>query len=252
MAKKYWDLPVSIMNYGDYYKRLYPKESKILRISYESCTLLGVNYSYFCKKKLMDFRKAAENRYTTKKYDSTRKISKAHIEDLKHILALSPSSINSQPWMFTFISNEETKNALADASFFNGPKIKDASHLVVFSVMDNLERFGRHVEENLAEGSVNYYKQFIQDQPAEVTINWLSQQVYISLGFFLAACAAMEIDSTPMEGIEPEKYKKILKIADQKVLFAVSIGYRDPEDANQPNVKGKSRLNLEKVVTVIE
>lgn len=200
----------------------------------------------------MDFRTAAENRYTTKKYDASRKISKGQIEDLKHILALTPSSINSQPWMFTFVSKEETKNALADASYFNGPKIKDASHLVVFSVVDNLERFGRHVEENLAEGSVNFYKQFVKEQPAEVTMNWLSQQVYLSLGFFLAACAAMEIDSTPMEGIEPEKYKDILNIDDQKVLFAVAIGYRDPDDANQPKLKGKSRLNLEKVVTVIE
>lgn len=200
----------------------------------------------------MDFRTFAEKRYTTKKYDTSRKISKGQIEDLKHILVLTPSSINSQPWMFTFVSKEETKNALADASYFNGPKIKDASHLVVFSVVDNLERFGRHVEENLAEGSVNFYKQFVKDQPAEITMNWLSQQVYLSLGFFLAACAAMEIDSTPMEGIEPEKYKEILKIDDQKVLFAVAIGYRDSEDTNQPSIKKKSRLRVEEIITSIE
>ncbi len=200
----------------------------------------------------MDFRKAAENRYTTKKYDTSRKISKGQIEDLKHILALTPSSINSQPWMFTFVSKEETKSALADASYFNGPKIKDASHLVVFSVVNDLERFGRHVEQNLAEGSVNFYKQFVKDQPAEKTINWLSQQVYLSLGFFLAACAAMEIDSTPMEGIEPEKYKEILKIDDQKILFAVAIGYRDSEDTNQPSIKKKSRLRIEEIIRTVE
>ncbi|HEA81069.1 MAG TPA: NAD(P)H-dependent oxidoreductase, partial [Maribacter sp.] len=141
----------------------------------------------------MDFRSIAEKRYTTKKFDASKKISKDQIEDLKHILKLSPSSINSQPWLFTFVSHNETKNALADASFFNAPKIKDASHLVVFSVQDNLEQFERHVEDNLAEGSVNFYKQFVKEQPAEKTINWLSQQVYITLGFFLAACAAMEI-----------------------------------------------------------
>ena len=89
----------------------------------------------------MDFRKIAEKRYTTKKYDASKKISEAHIEDLKHILKLSPSSINSQPWLFTFVSHKETKDALAEASFFNAPKINNASHLVVFSVQDNLEQF---------------------------------------------------------------------------------------------------------------
>lgn len=200
----------------------------------------------------MDFKSLAEQRYTTKMFDASRKISEAQIEELKHILKLSPSSINSQPWLFTFVSQKETKDALADASFFNAPKIKNASHLVVFSVMDDLDTFERHVEDNLAEGSVNYYKQFIKDQPAEKTINWLSQQVYIALGFFLAACATMKIDSTPMEGIEPEKYKDILKIEKYKVLFAVAIGYRDAEDSNQPSVKGKSRLDVEKVVDSID
>lgn len=200
----------------------------------------------------MDFRRIAENRYTTKKFDASKKISEAKIEDLKHILKLSPSSINSQPWLFTFVSHTETKDALADASFFNAPKIKNASHLVVFSVQDNLEQFERHVEENLAEGSVNYYKQFVKGQPNEKTINWLSHQVYITLGFFLAACAAMEIDSTPMEGIEPEKYKEILKIKDHKVLFSVAIGYRDADDSNQPSVNGKLRLTMDKVINSID
>ena len=62
----------------------------------------------------------------------------------------------------------------------------------------------------------------------------------------------MEIDSTPMEGIEPEKYKDILKIKDHKVLFSVAIGYRDIEDGNQPELVGKSRLSTEKVIQSID
>lgn len=200
----------------------------------------------------MDFKQFAENRYTTKKYDATRKISNSDIQDLKDILKLSPSSINSQPWLFTFVSNEQIKDDLAEASYFNASKIKDASHLVVFSVMDNLLEFERRVEENLNEGSVRFYKQFVKEQPKEKTVNWLTHQVYITLGFFLAACAAMEIDSTPMEGIEPEKYKDILKLKDHKVLFSVAIGYRDTLDGNQPNIVGKSRLPVETVIQTID
>lgn len=200
----------------------------------------------------MDFRSIAEKRYTTKKFDATKKISESQIEDLKHILKLSPSSINSQPWLFTFVSNEQVKNDLADASYSNASKIKDASHLVVFSVMDNLEEFEKRVEENLHEGSIKFYKQFVKTQPEDKTINWLSQQVYITLGFFLAACATMEIDSTPMEGIEPNKYKEILNIEDHKVLFSVALGHRHLEDDTQPNRIGKSRLAADTVIQSID
>ncbi|MEP2056970.1 NAD(P)H-dependent oxidoreductase [Maribacter litoralis] len=200
----------------------------------------------------MDFKQFAENRYTTKKYDTSRKISKEDIQDLKDILKLSPSSINSQPWLFTFVSNEKVKNELADASYSNASKIKDASHLVVFSVMDNLVEFEKRVEENLLEGSIRFYKQFVKPQPEEKTINWLSHQVYITLGFFLAACATMEIDSTPMEGIQPHRYKEILNIKDHKVLFSVALGYRHLEDDTQPNKIGKSRLATNTIIQSID
>ena len=48
-----------------------------------------------------------EQRYTTKKYDVSKKIENQKIEELKEILRLSPSSINSQPWKFTFVSDKE-------------------------------------------------------------------------------------------------------------------------------------------------
>lgn len=200
----------------------------------------------------MDFRSIAEERYTTKKYDATKKISDSQIEDLKHILKLSPSSINSQPWLFTFVSNKQIKDQLADASYSNASKIKDASHLVVFSVLDNLEEFEKRVEENLHESSIKFYKQVVKPQPEEKTINWLSQQVYITLGFFLAACATMKIDSTPMEGIEPKKYKEILKIENHKVLFSVALGHRHLEDDTQPSLVGKSRLGTDVVIQSID
>ena len=50
----------------------------------------------------------------------------------------------------------------------------------------------------------------------------------------LSACAAIGIDSTPMEGIEPEGYDAILNNEKYETLFAVAIGQRDEADANQP------------------
>lgn len=196
----------------------------------------------------MEFIELAKSRYTTKQYDANKKISNSDIEKLKEILQYSPSSINSQPWNFYFVSDENIKNRLAEASYFNEQKIKDASHLIVFSSIINIDLFEKQINNNLAKGAVGYYNQFIKPHSKEQIQAWLSNQVYLSLGFFLSACASMNIDSTPMEGIENNKYNSILKLENYNALFAVAIGYRNKEDANQPKLKAKERLSRESVI----
>ncbi|CEN34323.1 NAD(P)H-dependent oxidoreductase [Capnocytophaga cynodegmi] len=195
----------------------------------------------------MNFLDLAKNRYTTKIYQN-KKISEEKINDLKEILRLAPSSINSQPWRFIFVSDENKKQELAKVSFFNESKINNASHLVVFLGFDDLEKFESQIRKCLPEGQVNYYLQNVKPKGEEVTKKWLHRQVYISLGYFLSACASMGIDSTPMEGIQMEKYDEILQQDGYKTLFAVAIGYRDSNDSNQPDKNPKSRLPLEEVI----
>ncbi|SHJ20063.1 nitroreductase family protein [Flavobacterium terrae] len=197
----------------------------------------------------MDFLTLAQKRYTTKKYNADEKLSEDLINKLKSILQLSPSSINSQPWHFTFVSNPEIKEELANASYFNAPKVLDSSYTVVFSAIDDLDKFEKQIEANLPEGAVGYYKQFIKPLPEHEIKAWLQHQVYLSLGYFLSACASLGIDSTPMEGIEKDKYRQILKLEDYQPLFAVAIGKRDANDANQPELKPKSRLLVDQIIT---
>ncbi len=198
----------------------------------------------------MNFLDLAKNRYTTKTYRE-QKISAEQISELKEILRLSPSSIDSQPWRFTFVSDEKVKSQLAEASFFNEQKIKEASHLVVFRVVDNLNLFEEQITAILPEGAIAYYQQIVKPKGEEVVKNWLQKQVYISLGYFLSACAALEIDSTPMEGIDTQKYDELLPIDGYKTLFAVAIGYRSVEDKNQPHISPKTRLKAEEIINEI-
>ncbi|MDO4880811.1 MAG: NAD(P)H-dependent oxidoreductase [Capnocytophaga sp.] len=195
----------------------------------------------------MNFLELAKNRYTTKSY-RTEKISEAKIQELKEILRLAPSSINSQPWKFYFIDNQETKQKLAKVSFMNEERIQQASHLVVFSVINDIELFENQLPKYIHEGAVAFYKQNVKSHGEEAVKNWLARQVYISLGYFLTACATMGIDSTPMEGIDNQKYNEILGLKEYHTFFAVAIGYRNPEDSNQPLVQPKQRLPLEKII----
>lgn len=184
-------------------------------------------------------------------YNTQQKISDYEIEQLKEILRLSPSSINSQPWKFIIVSNDKTKNQLAEVSYFNEQKIKEASHLVVFCAINDIPTFENQINKNLPEGAVGYYNQFIKPLPEFEIKSWLKHQIYLSLGYFLSACASMKIDSTPMEGIKCDEYDQILNLKNYSTLFAVAIGYRDENDPNQPHIKSKSRLQMEEIVEVL-
>lgn len=199
----------------------------------------------------MSFLEIAKSRYTTKKYNPNLKISEEKLEQLKEILRLSPSSINSQPWKFYIVSDENIKRELACFSYFNEERINQASHLVVFSVIDEIEKFEEQIQQNLPQGAVDYYNTFVKPNSEAEIKSWLQHQVYLSLGFFLSACAHLGVDSTPMEGIQNEKYDEILQLDGYKSLFAVAIGYRDGEDANQPSRNPKSRLSIEDIIHTI-
>ncbi|MEM8524317.1 MAG: nitroreductase family protein, partial [Bacteroidota bacterium] len=164
---------------------------------------------------------------------------------------LSPSSINSQPWKFTFIQNEQTKKQLSEVSWLNTNKVLNCDTLVVFSRIDNISLFEKQISEELPEGAVNYFKEFIKPKSEEQIKAWFGHQLYLSLGIFLSACAEIGIDSTPMEGIEPENYNKILGLDNYHTMVAVAIGYRDEQDQNQPRKRPKSRRDLNKIIQSI-
>ena len=128
----------------------------------------------------MNFLELANSRYSTKNYDSSKKISKDKIEDLKKIIRLSPSSINSQPWRFVFVEDEAKKSELASVSLFNEEKVRDSSLLVVFYVADDLKVFEEQVKKNLPEMAVAYYENYVETLPESAIKTWLQSQEYLS------------------------------------------------------------------------
>lgn len=199
----------------------------------------------------MNFLNIAQSRYATKKYDPGKKIDDETIEKLKEIIRLSPSSINSQPWKFTFVSDEKVKSELAEFSYNNKHKVLDASHVVVFSVIKDVDSFENNKLTLLPEGATAYYNRMLKPRGDEQVMTWLISQVYLSLGFFLSATASLGIDSTPMEGIQAEAYDQVLENDDYMTLFAVAIGYRDEEDKNQPTHTPKFRLEQDQIIRSI-
>lgn len=199
----------------------------------------------------MNILELIEKRYTAKKYNTNKEIPKDKIEDLKQILRLTPSSINIQPWKFTFVQNLEMKAKLASVSMHNEEKINQAKLLVVFSVADDLDVFQKVVDTELPQARRDWYKQIKASTPEADLKIWLSKQVYIALGVGLTASIALGLDSTAMEGIESDKYSDILNMTAYKPLFAMAVGYGSEDDFNRIEVSPKSRRSLENVVETI-
>lgn len=200
----------------------------------------------------MSFLDLAKRRYATKKYDPAKKVSVEQIEELKEIIRLSPSSINSQPWKFTFVTDEVVKRELASKSYMNENSINDVGLLVVFSVMDDIEHFEQRNISILPElWRTAFYEPIVKSNGDVATKSWMENQVYLSLGYFLSACISMGLDATPMEGIDRSSYKEILAQDGFSPLFAVTVGYADKTDWAHPTVLPKSRFELDEVVQSI-
>ncbi len=194
--------------------------------------------------------KGLRARYATKKFDPKRKISAAVWDALEESLVLSPSSYGLQPWKFFVVDDPALRAKLKPASW-NQSQITDADRLVVFAARKDLgpadvERFIARlgaVRKTPVE-KLGDYKQMMlgsMSKPKEHLLAWASRQVYIALGTFLSAAAALGVDACPMEGFDPAKYDEILGLSEKGYTAVVlaAAGYRADDDgyATAPKVR---------------
>ena len=194
---------------------------------------------------MSNFIKNANWRYATKKFDTTKKISKQDLETLKEAIRLSASSFGLQPYRVLIIENPELRAKLQSAAWGQS-QIVDASQLIVFA---NITNFGeteidsylanitktRGLPADALKGYGDFMKSKIVALPEDVRNTWASKQTYLALGNLMNAASELKIDVTPMEGFEPAQVNEILglgKLGLNATLLA-TIGYRHEEDATQ-------------------
>ena len=193
----------------------------------------------------MDIIKLLQSRYTTKVYDPSFRLSEEQLATIKEVLRLSPSSINSQPWAFELIEDESLKSVLAEESCSNLERVKQASLLIVFYTYRDVETFIKEridTQETPAQAQT-YFHNYVASQGSEAIQAWQTHQIYIALGVLLTSLASMGLDSTPMEGIDVDKYDKILGREKYRPVLAVLVGRHAEDDFNHPSRKSKQRRN---------
>lgn len=170
----------------------------------------------------MDIVSVALQRYSTKAFDPSKKLTAEEADKIKTLLQYSPSSTNSQPWHFIVASTEEGKARVAKSAaanyVFNERKMLDASHVVVFCaktamddawlerVVDQEEADGRFATPE-AKAANDKGRRFFADMH-RVSLKddhqWMAKQVYLNVGNFLLGVAAMGLDAVPIEGFDAE------------------------------------------------
>lgn len=193
-------------------------------------------------------------RFATKQFDSEKKVSEEDLQKVLEAIRLTPTSFGLQPFHVYVVQNPETKAKLKEAGF-NQSQFEDASHVLVFCTATDLEDRvealvkkmtggSAEVEEKLSE-YIHMLRGFVSGMDELNAKAWADRQTYLALGFGLAACAELQIDSCPMEGFMNEHFDEILQLPENmKSVSVLSIGYRK-EDPLRP----KMRLEKEELFT---
>lgn len=201
-------------------------------------------------------------RYAAKAMNG-KKVPQEKIDNIIEAISLSPTSSGLQPFEVIVITNQELKEKIRPAAW-NQSVITDCSHLFVFAAWDTYtpDRINKmfdltnDIRGFKNEGWENYRQMLLANYPqrdAEVNFNHAAKQAYIAFSQAISAAAFQGLDSTPLEGFEPEVIDEILGLKEKGLRSCVMlpIGYRNESDDWLVNLK-KVRKSKEDLVTVID
>lgn len=217
----------------------------------------------------MSIVEAAKARYSTKAFDPTKTLTNEQIQELKDLVRMSASSVNSQPWHFILAGTKEGKARIAKATQdqygFNNAKVLNASHVFVFCTKTQIDnqyldallaqedkdgRFANpELKQTVAAGRkffVGLHNEELKDAP-----EWMEKQVYLNAGTLLLGASAIGVDAVPIEGFDKEILDKEFGLAQKglKSSVIVAVGYRSEDDFNAK--LPKSRWGESQVFTEI-
>lgn len=140
-------------------------------------------------------------RYATKDFDTSKKISVSDWAALLESLRLSPSSYGLQPWKFFVVKNPAIRKKLRAASW-DQSKVDEASHFVVFTTLKQVDaafvrKYIKKTAElrNISVESLKGFEDMLLDRivnnPSVNHLAWTQKQAYIAMGFLGLAASLL-------------------------------------------------------------
>ena len=173
-------------------------------------------------------------RFATKKFDTTKRVSDTDLSKILEAVQKAPTSFGLQPFHVYIIENPTLREKMISLSY-NQTQVTEASHLLVFCARTDVSARIDSMIEKLSGGSeeakagLKGYSDMmhgsVNGKNDEQLSGWTSRQAYVALGFGLAACAELEIDSCPMEGFDGAGIDTLLELPSHlKSLAYLAIG----------------------------
>ena len=205
-------------------------------------------------------------RYATKKFDPTRRISDEDWAALVEVGRLAPSSLGFEPWKLLLLNNEGMKQDLKSMAWGAVSMLDGASHFVIYLARKGVNYETAYIEKLMQEVRHRSYdpesayahriKSF-QESDAQLNdkrslFDWASKQTYIQMANMMNAATLMGMDSCPIEGFDKAKVeayleeKGVLDTSEFGVSVMCAFGYRDED------IKPKIRWNTESIYEVID
>lgn len=183
------------------------------------------------------FLEHLEWRSAEKNFDPAKKVSEEGLNKVLEAVRFTPTSFGLQPFHVYVVTDEAVRGKIREASWGQA-QVTDASHLLVFAsrlgINDRIESYfqlasgGDAAVRESMKGYEDMMRGFAGGMTPEREKHWADKQAYIALGFALAACAELEIDSCPMEGFDPSAVDALLGLPENmKSVVMLPIGYRN-------------------------
>lgn len=202
-------------------------------------------------------------RYATKKMDPSKKVPQDKIDRILEAVRLAPTSSGLQPFEVIVVKNAEIRAKLRAAGY-DQSQITEGTVLLVFAAWDNytearvdnvlaLTESVRGMKSDTLTGYYDRLKGMYLPRDENTNFEHAARQAYIGLGLAMTAAAFEEVDATPMEGFEPEKFDEILGLRARglKSVAILPLGYRADEGDWLRGAK-KVRRPMDQFVTVVE
>ena len=209
----------------------------------------------------MSFLDKLNQRYATKAMNG-EVVPQEKIDNILEAIRLAPTSSGLQPFEVFVVTNDEVKAKIKEIAW-NQSQVTDCSHLLVFAAWDTYTEdrinhmfdLTNEIRGFKNEGWENYRQQLLSSYPkrdAEENFEHAARQTYIAFMSAIAQATYEGVDSTPMEGFDPNALDEILELRKKglRSTLLLPLGYKDADKDWLVNLV-KVRKPMEELVNFI-
>lgn len=189
-----------------------------------------------------------EWRNAEKNFDPAKQVSAEDEAKILEAVRMAPSSFGLQPYHVHVVKDASVRAKMKEAGYGQA-QYTDCSFVLVFSgrnddINPRIEKYfamatgGDAAAMEQMAGYKGMMQGFASGMNKESLRAWAERQAYIALGFGLAACAELGIDSCPMEGFDHEAFDKMLNLPEgMHSVATMAVGYRKEGSTHYPKVR---------------